>query len=123
VAAEDPAAAVHVEDRGEGPGRVGRRDDADPDVADLGGDRDPPLVHVGLVDRRGLEVVEDLPGAVGPELEEERRLGGRVGDVLGRRLEDVFAHGLRSWVEGTASRASARGGCDRLRRSAQAVPQ
>ena len=45
-----------------------------------------------LRDRRGLDVVEDLPGIVGSELVQERRLRGGVGERLCRRLQRVLAH-------------------------------
>ena len=62
--AQHPAVAVHVEDSRKRSGRAERLDDADRDVADLRRDGDPALVDVGLGDRRGLDVVEDLAGAV-----------------------------------------------------------
>jgi hypothetical protein len=41
----------------------------------------------GLSIGAGLDVVEDLPGALHAELLQERRLGGRVRDLLRRRFE------------------------------------
>jgi hypothetical protein len=87
--AEHPAAAMHVEHDGKGSRRAGGLHDADRDVADLRRDGDPGLVDVGLGDRRRLDVVEDLAGAVRLELVEERGLRGGVGDLLSRRLQDV----------------------------------
>ena len=63
-------------------------DDAHAGVADVGRDGDPLLVDGQLVDRRGLEVVEDLARGGGLELVEERRRRRRVDDALGGRLED-----------------------------------
>ena len=91
--AEHPAAAVHIEHGRQDLRCAGGLDDADGDVADFGRHGDPRLVGVGLGDRRGLDVIEDLAGAVRPELVEERRLRRGVGDLLGRRLQGVVAHG------------------------------
>ena len=90
-------------------GALDRVDDADADVADLGGDGDPLLVDRELVDRRGLEVVEHLAGGGGLELVEERRRRCRVDDALGGRLEDdarLDGHG------GVLSRRGSGGGAD-----------
>ena len=85
--AQHPAAAVHVEDHRQRPGGVRRPDDPHAHVADLGGDGDPAVLDRELVDRRGLDVVEHLAGLGGGELVEERRLGGRLDELLGGRLE------------------------------------
>ena len=88
--AEDPAAAVDVQNRGKGRRRPRRFDDARLNVADVGGNAHPLLVDVGLVDRCGLDVVEDFPCALGPELVEERGLRGRLGKLLRRWFKDVL---------------------------------
>jgi hypothetical protein len=66
--AEDPAGAVDEQDGRQLLFGADRSDDAHPHVADLGGDGGPLLLDMRLVDRRGLDVVEHLAGAVGPEL-------------------------------------------------------
>ena len=62
---------MHVEDHRECPLGVGRPDDPDAYVADLGGDRDPAVLDRQLVDRGGLDVIEHLAGVGGCELVEE----------------------------------------------------
>jgi hypothetical protein len=94
--AQHPAAAVHVEDHRQRPRGLRWSDDPHADVADLGGDGDPAVVGRELVDRRGLDVVQHLAGLGGGELVEERRLRGRLDELLGGRLEHdrrVRAHG------------------------------
>ena len=85
--AEHPAAAVHVEDRGQRARGIGRPDDADAHVAHLGGDGDPALVDRQLLDRLGLDVVQYLARLVRRELVDERRRRGRVDELLRCRLE------------------------------------
>jgi hypothetical protein len=84
---EHPAAAVHVQDHGQRALGAGRANDAHLDVADVGGDGDPALVDGQLVDRRRLDVVEDLARLVGRQLVEEGRVGSRLDERLRRGLE------------------------------------
>ena len=86
--AQDPASSVHVKDHGQDGRRVDRLHDPHPHVTDLGRDGDPLLRDLGLLDRRGLDVVEHFARTFRAELVEERRLGGEVGDLLSLGLED-----------------------------------
>ena len=104
--AENPAAAVHVQDGGQRADRVDRFEDADPHVADLRRNGDPLVGHFELGDRRSLDVVEDLASTVGAEFVEERGLRGGVREFLGRAFEEVLAHkGFRPFlITGSPSR-------------------
>ena len=64
--AEDPAAAVHVDDDGKDPVGVDRADDADPSVADSGGDGDPLLLTGSLSIGAACRSSSTLRAAAGP---------------------------------------------------------
>jgi hypothetical protein len=85
--AEHPAAAVHVEDHGQHPDVMRRADDLHADIADVGRNRDPVGIDGELVDGRGLHVVEHLASLGRSELVQERRLGGRLDELLRGLLE------------------------------------
>ena len=80
--AEYPTATVHVQNHGQGTGRVRRPDAAHPHASDLGEDSDPPALDVELVDRCGLDVAQHLAGPGGGELMEKGRSRGRVDELL-----------------------------------------
>jgi len=95
--AEDPSTAVEVENHRQDAARAGGLHDANRHVPDFGADGDPLLHDVLLLDRRGLDVVEDLPRGLDAELVEEGRLGGGVGNLLGFDFEDGSGHGVLSF--------------------------
>jgi hypothetical protein len=99
--AEDPAAAVHVDDDRQRAGAAGRPDDPDAGIADLGGDGDPLLFDRQQPRGIRLQVVEHLARSGGLELVDERRNGSGVDDALCGGLEDdagLNGHGdVLSW--------------------------
>jgi hypothetical protein len=66
--AEHPAATVHVQDHRQRALAADRAHDPHLDVAGLGRDGDPAVLDRQLVDRGGLDVVEDLAGLSRGEL-------------------------------------------------------
>jgi len=61
-------------------------------VTEVRHDRRPLLVDVELHDGGGLDVVENLAGAVDAELVQQRRDGGGVDDRLRGTFQDGLAH-------------------------------
>src|SRR4029079_14737759 len=59
---KDPTATVNIEDRGEGADGADWLDDAHLHIPYACRNGDPFLIHVELRDRRGLNIVQDLPG-------------------------------------------------------------
>src|SRR5262249_44312417 len=76
--AQHPATTVHVHHDRQRARRAPGLDDADPHVTDRGGHGDPLLVDGRLVDRCGLEIVEDLPRCGRLQLVQVGGCGGRV---------------------------------------------
>jgi len=100
--AEHPAAAVDVQDDGQGSGRAARTHDPDGNVADLGRDRDPFVIDVGQGDGAGLDLVQQGARAVDPALGEGRRLGGGLREGAGLGLQRVLGHVVRPLGSGAA---------------------
>jgi hypothetical protein len=89
--AEDPPAAVHIQDCSERVRRPRRFDDAHPNVADFRRNGDPLVGHLELGDGCGLNVIEQLAGTVDAELV-ERWLGRHIGELLRGRFQNWLSH-------------------------------
>jgi hypothetical protein len=85
--ADNPAAAVHVEDHWQCPDGIRGPDDPHAHVANVGGDGDPAVVDGQLVDRGGLQFVEHGARLGWGQFVQEWRLGGRLDEHLRGRLE------------------------------------
>jgi hypothetical protein len=62
------------------------------------GDREVLDLDVRLVDRGALHALEDFPGLGWCQFVDERRGGGRIGELLGGGLEDDSSCRLRTWL-------------------------
>lgn len=87
--AEDPARAMDVDDHRERAGGAGGADDPRPHLAGgSAGHGDPLFVDGGLGYVAGLQVVDSLAALCRGQLEQERRVRGRLGECRGGGLQD-----------------------------------
>ena len=107
--AEDPPAAVHVDDDGQDRRRAAGPDDPHPDVTDRRGHGDPLLVDGQLVDGRRLEVVEHLARSLRTQVDQTPWGRPCLGEVLrGRFEDDPLLDGGHAAPPGAAAVGSAR---------------
>ena len=86
--AEHPAGTVQIDDHRQRPRRPAWLDDPDGHLARRAAlDVHPLLVDLRLRDLAGLHLVDCLAALGDRDLEQERRVGGRLGERLRRRLE------------------------------------
>jgi hypothetical protein len=88
---------VNIEDRGEGADGADWLDDAHLHIPYACRNGDPFLIHVELRDRRGLNIVQDLPGTFRAKVVKEWGLRRGVCDSLGRAFKNGLLHCVTSF--------------------------